>query len=145
MSLWPRTAIEPLPELKTIIDIAENPMMMWIELHLKWERAYAEQLPNDDFIRRIYKYALWCVARPQTNDASTDMPTAVTCAFYESIPLDKRVSANLHRWLTYDDCMGLESVFRYPLSEDEFQALRATFDSDKLKPTRQPKAPERSK
>jgi hypothetical protein len=119
-------------------------MMMWMELHLEWERAYAEHLPNDDFFRRIYKYALWGVARPQTNDASTDMPTAVTCAFYESIPLDERVIAKLHRWLTYDDCMGLESVFRYHLSEDEFQALRATFDSDKLKPTRQPKAGERS-
>jgi hypothetical protein len=72
-------------------------------------------------------------------------PAVVACTFCKSILLDKRVSPDLHRWLTYGDLTRLESVFGYHLSEDEFQAPRATFDSDRLKLTRQPKARGRSR
>jgi hypothetical protein len=68
------------------------------------------------------------------------LPAVVTCTFHKSFPLDKTVSADWYQWLTSGDLTGLESGFRYHLSEDEFQAPRATFAPDRLKPTRQPKA-----
>lgn len=82
MSLWHRIAVEHMPERKRIIDKAENPLMMWSELPLELERASEGQVPNDEPIRGIYKYALWSVARLRSNHASTDI--ACCCCMHVS-------------------------------------------------------------
>jgi hypothetical protein len=58
MSAWRREALHRLPECRRVIEAAENPMALWIELLDECGGAYKEQ--NEDLIRRFYDYARWC-------------------------------------------------------------------------------------
>ncbi len=62
MSRWRREASERLPELQRIIASTEvdSPMMLWIKLHLEFDRLCTEGEEAVDRLRRIWEYALWC-------------------------------------------------------------------------------------
>src|SRR5947207_14727164 len=63
MSLWRNEASKLLPELQRVIaspDV-DNPMMLWIELRLRFQDLCAEEPPPMDLIRRIWGYAKWCM------------------------------------------------------------------------------------
>lgn len=64
MSAWKRIAFEKLPGYRYLIEEAENPMALWIELHLKFEDVYKAKPLDDDLIRRFYEYAHWCIQSP---------------------------------------------------------------------------------
>lgn len=122
MSTWRRIALETLPELRQTIERADSPMVLWIELHWALERAYCLQPPDDDRIARLYRYAEWSWDSP-----NADARSAVACAFYEHIPQNGTIARDLSRWMTTERFRQLEEVFRYFLSEEQFQKFRTRF------------------
>ena len=74
MSAWRREALQRLPECRQVVESADNPMALWIELLGGCEDAYQKQ--DQDLIRRFYDFARWCWQSP-----SADVRTAVACAF----------------------------------------------------------------
>jgi hypothetical protein len=49
-----------LPEMQSDIMEAETPMALWVQIVHAFDEAY-EQPQNDDFIKRVYQYADWCL------------------------------------------------------------------------------------
>ncbi len=122
MSAWKRTALEKLPEYRGLIEAADNPMALWIELHLKFERV-----SDDDLIRRIFEYARWCMKSSGEGRYLSDAGTAAVCAFYEHLPQNADIRCELPRWLTREEFASLREAFRYHLSEQEFSDFEAEF------------------
>lgn len=122
MSVWRRTAIEMLPELKPAIDSAPNSMALWIELYEVLEAAYRRDPPDESLVRRIYEYAGWTWERRHP-----DLGQAVTCAFYEHLADNEAISRDLPRWMTAARFGELEDVFRGWLPADKFERFRRDF------------------
>lgn len=129
MSAWKRVALEKLPEYRKLVDAADSPMALWIELHLKFEDAHRLPVPDADLVRRFYEYARWCWQSPGSGDLRSDAGTAVACAFYEHLPQNKAICRDLPRWLTNAEFAELREVFRYHLSEPEFSNFESEFIS----------------
>jgi hypothetical protein len=90
-------------------------------------RAYDRDPIDEDRIRKIYDYASWCLTQPKTGSNDTDPSSGVEVSFIEPIPLNQRISEDLHRWMsaeTFDDC---EPLFRYTLDDKQFQDYSASF------------------
>jgi hypothetical protein len=126
MSAWKRVALERLPEYRRVIDDAESPMALWVELHSHFQEAYQTDA-SDDLIRRFYEYARWCRQSPGRDSELSDAGTAAVCAFYEHLPRDAAARHDLGRWLTRAEFSDLREVFRYHLSEHEFAEFEAEF------------------
>lgn len=137
MSAWKRAALDTLPEYRGIIEAADNPMALWIELQMEFEDVYRNAPLNDDLIRRFYDYARWCMQSPGENGYLSDAGTAATCAFYEHLPQHPAIRRDLHRWLTQDEFTKLRGVFLYHLSDQKFAEFEAEFLAGKKKGPRQ--------
>lgn len=94
---WRSQALETLPELSEEIKIAGSPMYLWIEICLKFQRAY-EAPQDDDLIRRIHGFAGWCLQQARDTRAEHDLFTCVIVGFYEDIPIIKVARADVPRW-----------------------------------------------
>ena len=132
MDYWLSKAIECLPELEDIVTEPQpqritGPMSLWIEIYLKLIDAYDVVPINEDLIRRIYGFADWCLKQPGTSDVETDVLTAVAVAFIENLPLDKRITGDLHRWMSIETFKGFENLFRYDLSDEEYRQFEENF------------------
>lgn len=123
MSTYREEALERFPEFNQEISESENPMALWIELHLIFENAYKTPR-NDDLIKRIYMFADWCLQQPQSQHAEDDLFTAACVCFFEHISEYKAAREDMPRWFTVEKLTALESVFRYHLSEEKFAALK---------------------
>ena len=134
MEYWLTKAIECLPELEDQVTEPQRitgPMSLWIEIWFKLVDTYHAIPINDDRIRRIYDFAVWCLDQPSTSDVETDLASAVAVAFIEHIPLEKRVSEDLHRWMSTESLKGFEHLFRYHLSNEEYRQFVEDFRSRK--------------
>lgn len=127
MSAWKRVALEKLPEYRRLIDTSDSPMALWIELHLKFEDSYRVKPLDEDLVRRFFEYARWCWQGPVKNGYLSDAGTAVACAFYEHLPQSDSIRRDLPRWLTRVEFFDLRDVFRYHLSELEFEDFKKSF------------------
>lgn len=132
MDYWLTKAIECLPELEDIATEPQpqritGPMSLWIEIYLKLIDAYDVVPINEDLIRRIYDFADWSLKQPGTSDVETDVLTAVAVAFIEDLPLDKRITDDLHRWMSIESFKGFENLFRYHLSDEEYRQFEKNF------------------
>jgi hypothetical protein len=81
MSGWRRVALEKLPEYRQLIEAAENPMRLWIDLHLEFKDVYRAEILDDGSVRRFYDYARWCLESPGEGRYLSDAGTAAACAF----------------------------------------------------------------
>ncbi len=122
MSAWKRIALEKLPEYRGLIETADTPMALWIELNSEFERVSDENL-----IRRFFEYARWCMQSPGQGNYLSDAGTAAVCAFYEHLPRHSGIRRELPRWLTREEFASLREAFRYHLSEQEFSEFEAEF------------------
>lgn len=127
MSLWRRRASEMLPARQTPIAGADNPYALWIELRDALNNLYQREPLDDGQISRIYDYAKWCLWQP-CND---DLRTAVVVCFYEHLPTDGLIRADVARWLSVKEFAALRAVFGYHLSADEVAAFEAEFRARK--------------
>ena len=127
MENWRAKALDYLPELQDMIADQLGPIGLWSETFFALEHCYEEQPINESVIGRIYDFAAWCLQQPQTEDAETDLPTAVAVGLIENIPLSKSISADLHRWLSPESFEGFENLFRYHLSDEEYNEFKSEF------------------
>lgn len=125
MENWQAKAIQLLPEFRDLIEQKPSPVSLWIELFFRLQEAYDEI--NDERIGRIYDYAAWCLKQPNTGNAETDVSSAAAVGLVETIPLDQRISDDLYRWMSAETFNGCESLFRYHLSDTEFQKFTDDF------------------
>ena len=131
MEDWRVKALEHFPDLQELIEQASGPMGLWIEFHALFLTAYYDEPIDEERIGRVYDYARWCFEQPDTGDVATDLPTAASVAFVEHIPLDKRVSDDLYRWMSAESFAGFEELFRYHLSDEEYRRFAAEFHRKK--------------
>ena len=122
MSAWRRVALEKLPEFRKIIEAAETPGMLWIDLRLKFEDAYKEPV-DQDLAHRVYEYAGWCLAESKDQD----IETAVALTFYEHLPINKKIRRDMANHLTRESFLGLKEVFKYHLAEGEYEEMEQEF------------------
>jgi hypothetical protein len=130
---WETKAMECFPDLLDVIDRNDSPLGLWIDLYIELIKAYEKQPINDDLIGRIYDYAAWCFAQPQTDDVHTDLSSATAVGLIESIPLDKNISADLYRWMSVETFEGCERLFRYHLSDEAYREFHDEFMNKKAK------------
>lgn len=128
MDEWQSKALATFPELKREITSGQGgPLDLWATVFSTIIAAYRVTPRNDDFIRRAYEYAAWCVRQPETGTLETDLPNAAAIGFLENLPLDPRVSSDLHRWLSVETFEGCETLFRHHLSPGEYRKLHDEF------------------
>jgi hypothetical protein len=120
MSAWRREALQRLPECRQVIEAAENPMALWIELFGECQDAYKKQ--DDDLIRRFYDYARWC-----WQSRIDDVVNAVACAFYEHLPTTPVLRRDMPRRFGRAVFKELRDVFCYHLSPEEAAAFEREF------------------
>jgi hypothetical protein len=124
LEYWLAKALEQVPELLDETfqhHFYNSPADLWIDLFCLFASSYEEQSINDDLIGRIYDYAAWCFEQPETSDAETDLSDATAFGLIEDIPLDRKVSGDLYRWMSVESFLGFESLFRYHLDEDAYR------------------------
>ena len=128
MDEWQAKAFKAFPELHSQITRSQGGLHgLWADLLSAMVAAYRVTPPNEDFIRRVYEYAAWCVRQPQTSGDETDLPSATAVGFLENLPLDQQASDDLHRWLSAETFEGCKTLFRYHLSEEEYSKLHTDF------------------
>jgi hypothetical protein len=120
MSAWRREALQRLPECRQMIEGAENPMALWIELHGLCQDACKKQ--DEDLIRCFYDYARWC-----WQSRIDDVVNAVVCAFYEHLPTTPVLRRDMPRRFGRAAFNELRDVFCYHLSPDEASAFEREF------------------
>lgn len=134
MEHWREKAAEYLPDLEELITAEQSgpgPTGLWIDLYFELVAAYDASPINEDRIGRIYSFAGWCLAQPNTHEIETDICSAAAVAFIENLPLDGRVLKDLHRWMSLEAFRGLESLFRYHLSEENYRQFLKDFTARK--------------
>ncbi len=125
MSVWRRKALEALPENKKIIESVENPMALWIELHLIFNSLVEENAKNPK-IRKILNYASWCFS-DKSGKLPNDTSTAVVCAFYEDIATQREFWPYFKEWFYPHEFEKIKPCFKYHLSDDEFIELEKIY------------------
>jgi len=124
LTKWQEKGLELLPSLRETIMAAENPMALWIDLHIELERAYEANQPDEDLIANIFRYAHWSGFEAGDDE---DAQTAACLAFYENLPTHARVRADLPNRITKTDFLKLKDLFRYLLEPDEYQLFEQEF------------------
>ena len=127
MSAWRRVALETLPEYSSLIDDAESPMALWVELQTKFMFLSEGGNPDENLIGRVFKYARWCFRSGRTERFLSDAGTAAVCAFYEHLPTNQAIRNDLHRWLSREEFNELSGAFRYRLFEGQFSDFESRF------------------
>jgi hypothetical protein len=124
MSAWRRKAIELLPQHRPLIERAESPMSLWIDLRLRFldHVASGEQAAE----RAVLGYASWCTAEGAGSGPS-DTLTAALVAFYEDLASEKTLWPRFRDWFRPNEFEALVHHFQYHLSDQEFQQLREEF------------------
>ncbi|MDQ3818570.1 MAG: hypothetical protein M3362_12955 [Acidobacteriota bacterium] len=130
MNEWREVALQKLPEIKSEIKDAETPMAFWGELIYHFDNAY-EEPRNDDFIRRVYAYADWCLNQNVGETAAEHLPTCVAVCFWEHIPAFKPARDDMQRWIPFDDVMLNQHFFKHLLSDAEFDELKGLYANAK--------------
>jgi hypothetical protein len=115
-----------LPELGSEAGEAESPMSLWLEIVYKFDHAY--ELPrNEDFIKRVYAYADWCLKQEGGRSVPEDLPTCVVTCFWEHIPTCKAAREDMPRWFSFDEVTANEHFFKYLITEEEFEELKRLY------------------
>ena len=126
MNEWQSIAIQVLPEMQSEIMHAETPMALWTEIIFAFDEAY-EQPKNDDFIKRVYQYADWCLNRDVGEAAEEHLPTCVAICFWEHIPTNEAARRDMPHWFTWEDLMANEHFFKHQLTDDELADLKQVY------------------
>jgi hypothetical protein len=124
VSAWRRKAIELLPAQRPIIERADSPMALWVELFAHFVRV--APAVGDDNLRPILMYAFWCLS-PAAGALPSDASTAVWCAFFENLALHKELWGRFRQWFTHSQFEQIRPSFCYFLSSDEQKELSETY------------------
>ena len=120
---WRQVAQRIFPELQPEVEAAESPMSLWLEIVYKFDTAYETPI-DEDFIRRVYEYADWCLQQEGGEDAREHLPTCVVTCFWEHIPTVKAAREDMPRWFTLEEVIANQHFFKYLLTDDEFEEVK---------------------
>jgi hypothetical protein len=126
MSAWRRQALQLLPEYRETIEEADNPMAMWIDLHLAFDDAMAQK--KSELASRVLRYAAWCIST-DSGPLPNDISTAVACAFYEHLPEEREYWPHFPKWFGRSQFEQLLPIFGYHLSPGELEELKQFYAS----------------
>jgi len=126
MEQWRKVALQMLPELSSEIEEAETPMSLWLQIVFSFDQAYGEPR-NEDFIRRVYGYADWCLLQPLGETAEEHLPTCVAVMFWEHIPTLKVARDDMPKWISLENMIANEPWFKHRLSEEEREELKRVY------------------
>lgn len=124
MSVWRRKAIEAIPEAKAIIEEAESPIVLWIQLHELF--LVVVKKGDSNKIGKILMYASWCGSE-RSGRLPNETSTAVYCAFYEDIGRNKDLWKYFNAWFFPSEYKALRGAFRYGLTELEIVDLDSIY------------------
>ena len=111
-----KKADDLFPDQEKWARSADTPYLFLIELRLLFEKAYVH--PRDEsFIKRVYDYADWCDHQPRGKTAEDDLLSAAAVCFYEHLPENQAVRADMPRWFTRQEILNMKSLLRYRISE----------------------------
>ena len=130
MSAWRKEASQRLPELQRIIasrDV-DNPMMLWIELRLKFEKLCEETPLQIDLLKRIWEYAVWCMAQ------GGDVGTAAAFGLCEHLIGTRKSRAVLPRLMSRRDLEAIKGLLLYHNTEEDFENALKCFDEEEARP-----------
>ncbi len=124
MSTWRRRAIEILPELRPVIEGAESPTALWIELGAHFTNI----APNadDSSLRPILLYAFWCLSAPGGSFPS-EMSEAVSGGFFRDLARHKDLWSRFRKWFSPAQFKQMEPAFQWVLSQEELQEVNEAY------------------
>lgn len=122
MSSWRRIALETFPALHRSLAGAGGAGLAWLTLFIALCDAYRQEPPDEEFIADVYGYASWCL-----HHRSFTVQVAVISWFYERLPGEKRLRADMPRWLSQGDFEALEGTWAYALADEDLQDFRQEF------------------
>jgi len=126
MSAWRRQGIALLPEFRVIVESAESPMAMWIELHLQFDKAM--DVGDSSRVERLLRFAAWCVSE-LSGTLPNDTSTAAAVAFYEHLSQKREYWQYFPKWFPRTEFNHLLPVFSYHLSEKDVADLKSVYAS----------------
>jgi len=124
MNVWQEKGLELLPDLRETIMAATSPMALWIDLHIELVLAYRAPSRDERLIENIFRYARWSEFEAGDDD---DVQTAASLAFYEHLPTDAEVRADLPNRITKEEFSDLKGLFQYFLEPAEFDEFEREF------------------
>jgi hypothetical protein len=122
MSAWRRIAIDKIPKQRDLIERSESVGMLWVDLWFRFIDVHREPI-DEETIRGIYEFAKWTCK----DSRSDDMATSTCCHFYEGLPTNPLVRAQLRRFMTREEIIGFSDIFKYHLSDDEHREFMREF------------------
>ncbi len=126
MSVWRRKALQLLPNYRPIIEAADRPMVLWIDLWTEFCRVCKDHPDDLKSLSAFFDYARWCLT--QTNGHTlSDVGTAAFCAFYEHLPGNPVARQHLQNWISLEEFNNLEGAWRYFLDDAAYEVFRADF------------------
>jgi hypothetical protein len=138
MSQWRRIAIEEVPSCKNMIEQAKNPVALWFDLYSELKHFYAQQPPDKDSIRQIYKFAVWAA-----NSRKSSLYLYLTdevWVFFENLVVEcgRGISAEMAQDLPIQlpSSLFMREVenFSYLLTDEEVRAARKVYSAASHKP-----------
>ncbi len=130
MSAWRRKALEFLPQHQTLIERAESPMSLWIDLRLRFLDHVASG--EEGAVRAVLRYASWCTAEGAGTGAS-DTLAAVLVSFYEDLAAERALWPRFKDWFRPNEFEALVQPFQYHPSDQQFAQLRKEFYDGRAK------------
>jgi len=117
MEAWKEKAIQLLPERRDDIAASENIDDLWDDLEILFKDAHQKQPVDSYTIARIYDYARWCMIQTE------DEWVAQAIDFFEFLPDDAAIWQELPGHMRYEEFQGLDTLFRYKRTPDEYRAF----------------------
>jgi hypothetical protein len=135
VSAWRHKAIELLPEYRQLIERAESPMGLWIDLRIEFESTVDRS--EAKLLSRFLAYASWCISSA-SGRLPNDTSTAAIVAFYEHLPQRRAHWKLISSWLSPREFADLLPVFSYHLSPTQLEELKEEYENNRRR--RQPVA-----
>ena len=129
MSTWRKEASKRLPELQRIIASREvdNPMMLWIELHMEFDRLCKQEPVSLDLLRKLWGYAKWCMER------GGDVGNGAALGFCEHLIDTKALRSILPEIMSQQDYQSLKGLLLHHNTEAQYEDVLQCFVSGPTK------------
>jgi hypothetical protein len=123
MITWRKEASKRLPELQRVIAAPEvdNPMRLWIELKMEFERLCKREPAPLDLLRRLWGYAKWCMER------GDEVGTGAALGFCEHLIDTKKSRSILPQIMSRQDYQSIQGLLLYHHKEEDYEAVLKRF------------------
>ena len=124
MSTWRREALKRIPECRSVVEEADSPMALWLDLSSEFDGAV--ESGNNDLVRRILMYGAWCLSE-RSGRLPNDTSSAAWVGFFEDLPTKREYWPSFREWFYPYESEALLPAFQFLLSDEDFKELRNTY------------------